>query len=275
MSDIKSDYSDSPRAFEGELDWKSLTAGLESCIFSSISVSLKWPTASKRDVETIESVSSKIAEEDRFFKNLLDFSNLLKAGMISEPEHNRKEKERNVEEEKNKTEVEVVREAYLRVIGKRQIEGAVDLTPLPKRPMEPNEDSAILIPGDEMEGDLYVKRTLNAAERYQKKYEDSRAKLAEASKAIQDADRYAEENAAKITKLSSKLTVVEVALVETQEAKKAVEVAMDAAKLSRAMEVHEAKAKAVVDYRTLEEFTALLDKEVMDQFDNLMYQFKP
>lgn len=35
------------------------------------------------------------------------------------------------------------------MIGKRQIEGALDVTPLPKRPMGPNEVAVILIPGDE------------------------------------------------------------------------------------------------------------------------------
>ncbi|CAL8991909.1 unnamed protein product [Prunus brigantina] len=33
--------------------------------------------------------------------------------------------------------------------GKRVIEGALDVTPLPKRPRGPNEDVAVLVPDDE------------------------------------------------------------------------------------------------------------------------------
>ncbi|CAL9025103.1 unnamed protein product, partial [Prunus brigantina] len=60
------------------------------------------------------------------------------------------------------------------------------------------------------------------------------------------------------------------AVVEAQEAKATMEAAMDAAEQSRAAEVQEAKVKALADYRNSEEFTALLDKEVMD----LVYRFK-
>lgn len=37
-------------------------------------------------------------------------------------------------------------------VGKRKIEGALNVTPLPNRPRGPNEDATILIPGDEAEG---------------------------------------------------------------------------------------------------------------------------
>ncbi|CAL9024587.1 unnamed protein product [Prunus brigantina] len=40
------------------------------------------------------------------------------------------------------------------MIGKRQIDGALDETSLPKRTRGPNERAAILIPGDEAEGDV-------------------------------------------------------------------------------------------------------------------------
>ncbi|CAL8090349.1 unnamed protein product [Prunus armeniaca] len=77
-------------------------------------------------------------------------------------------------------------------------------------------------------------------------------------------------NAAKIVKLSSKLAAAEVAVVEAHEAK----AAMDAAERSHKAEVREAKAKALADYQNSEEFTALLDKEVMGQCDDLVYRFK-
>ncbi|CAL9020963.1 unnamed protein product [Prunus brigantina] len=61
-------------------------------------VSLKWPTMSKKDVEAIKRVRrAKIAQEDRFFKTLLDFGNLHKAGLITEAEHARRKKEKEEE----------------------------------------------------------------------------------------------------------------------------------------------------------------------------------
>ncbi|CAB4283646.1 unnamed protein product [Prunus armeniaca] len=153
---------------------------------------------SRRDVEAIERVWVKIAEEDRFFKTLLDFGNLHKAGLISEAKHARRKKEKEVEEmrnrgrvmtdatmrrleswapqpkkkdgsskprikpphqakrasadevsaidhcrEKRATKAETVREANLQVMRKRHIEGALDVTPFPKRPRGPNEDAAM------------------------------------------------------------------------------------------------------------------------------------
>lgn len=65
---------------------------------------------------------------------------------------------------------------------------------------------------------------------------------------------------AKIAELSSKLVVVELALVEAQEAK----AAMDAAERSHTAELQEIKAKALADYQNSENFMILLDKEVMD-----------
>ncbi|CAL8175016.1 unnamed protein product [Prunus armeniaca] len=59
---------------------------------------LKWPTTSKRDVEAIERVWAKIVEEDRFFKTLLDFGNLHKAGLITEAKHARRKKEKEEED---------------------------------------------------------------------------------------------------------------------------------------------------------------------------------
>lgn len=59
-----------------------------------------------------------------------------------------------------------------------------------------------------------MKGALNKAGRYREKFEDSRVKISVAGKAIQDADRLAEENVAKIAELSSRLAAVEVAMVE-------------------------------------------------------------
>ncbi|CAL9007146.1 unnamed protein product, partial [Prunus brigantina] len=167
-------------------------------------VSLKRPIATRREVEVIERVRSFIPEEDRFHKTLLDYKNLFRAGLISEPEYLRRKKEEEEKEkkmaggremneatrrrlearaaqkkqkrpsqpkvktprpteggsaqastpaerrrEKRVAEAELVREAHLQVTGKRMIEGALDVTPLPKSPKGANEDVAVLVPDDE------------------------------------------------------------------------------------------------------------------------------
>ncbi|KAL6288102.1 hypothetical protein ACE6H2_012492 [Prunus campanulata] len=210
------------------------------------------------------------------------------------------------------------------------IEGALDATPLPKRPRGPNEGTSVQIPDDE-EGEegpvniacprkavpfvncvidgaqmelseieqlskktlreqtgrafrlqaaanmdiwLCAKRAVNAAERHQKRFEECRSKVADGEKLVQEAGRLAEQNAAKIAELSSKVAATELELLAAQEAKVAVEVALDAAERSHGREVEEAKVKAVADYRMSEEFTLLVDKEVMEQCDDFVYRFK-
>ena len=63
-----------------------------------VSVSLKRPAAPIKEVEAIELVRAKIAEEDRFFKELLYFRNLYKAGLIGKAEHDRRVREEEEEE---------------------------------------------------------------------------------------------------------------------------------------------------------------------------------
>lgn len=61
-------------------------------------MSLKRLIAMKREIEVIERVRAKIAEEDRVFRTLLDYKNLYKAGLISEPEYTRRKEEEEEEE---------------------------------------------------------------------------------------------------------------------------------------------------------------------------------
>lgn len=56
--------------------------------------------------------------------------------------------------EKREAEAEVIREANLQAIRKRHIEGALYVTPLPKRSRRPNEDAAVLIPDNEAEDNV-------------------------------------------------------------------------------------------------------------------------
>ena len=125
-----------------------------------------------------------------------------------------------------------------------------------------------------MEMWLGMKRAVNAAERAQKRFEDGRAKIAEAGKMLQDADRHAAENAAKIAELSSKLAEAEKAAVDAEEARAGAEAERDAALRSQSAVVEEAKKKAVEEYRTSEEFAKFLDKEVLVQCEDLIYRFK-
>lgn len=71
-----------------------------------------------------------------------------------------------------------------------------------------------------------MKRALNAADRYRERFEDNRAKIAKAGKVIRDADQHAEENAAKIAELSSRLAEAEKALVSAERLGLLLEVSM-------------------------------------------------
>ncbi|CAL8993994.1 unnamed protein product [Prunus brigantina] len=105
--------------------------------------------------------------------------------------------------------------------------------------MELTELEQLPMKSADMEMWLCMKQALNATDQYRERFEDSRAKITEARKAIQDANCLAEENAAKIAELSSKLAIAERAMVE---------MAMETAKRSHAAVAHEAKMKAVADY---------------------------
>ncbi|CAL8997616.1 unnamed protein product, partial [Prunus brigantina] len=237
-------------------------------IGSGGNLSLKQPIATKREIEVIERVRSRIPEEDRFHKALLDFKNLFRAGLISEPEYLRRKKEEEEKEEemaggremneatrrrlearaaqkkqkrpsqpkartprpteggsaqastpaerrreKRVAEAELVREAHLQVTGKR-----MELPEIEQLPMKSLREQA----GRALR--------LQAA----KKYEEGRAKIADAGKMLQDADRHAEENAAKIAELSSKLAEAERASVDAEEARARAEAAKEAALRSQA-----------------------------------------
>ncbi|CAL8991630.1 unnamed protein product [Prunus brigantina] len=188
--------------------------------FVGCAVSLKRPIATRREIEVIERVRSLIPEEDRFHKSLLDFKNLYRAGLISEPEYLRRKEEEGEKESLNTFCLQANMEMW-----------------------------------------LGMKRAVNTAERVQKKFEDGRAKIVEAGKMLQDADRHAEENAAKIAELSSKLAEEERAVVDAEEARARAEAEKDAALRSQAAAVEEAKKKAVDEYRSSEEFGKFLDKE--------------
>ncbi|CAB4278506.1 unnamed protein product [Prunus armeniaca] len=65
-------------------------------------VSLKRPIAMKREIEVIERIQSRISEEGRFHKALLDYKKLYKAGLISELEYLRRKEEEEEKERQSK-----------------------------------------------------------------------------------------------------------------------------------------------------------------------------
>ncbi|CAL2277606.1 unnamed protein product [Prunus armeniaca] len=125
-----------------------------------------------------------------------------------------------------------------------------------------------------MEMWLGMKWAINAAECVQRKYEEGRAKIAEGGKLLQHADRHVEENATKIAELSPKLAEAERATVDVEEARARAEAAKEAERRSRATKLEEAKKQAIAEYRNSLEFVVLLDKEVMEQCEDLIYRFK-
>ncbi|CAL2266292.1 unnamed protein product [Prunus armeniaca] len=151
----------------------------------------------------------------------------------------------------------------------------LELEQLPKKSVREQASRAFRLQAvANMEIWLGMKRAINAVEPVQSKYEEGRAKIAEAGKLLQDADRHAEENAAKIIELSSRLVEAERAAVDAEEARARAEAAKKVECRSRAKELEEAKKQAIAEYRNSPEFVALLDKEVMEQCEDLIYRFK-
>ncbi|CAL2247429.1 unnamed protein product [Prunus armeniaca] len=79
---------------------------------------------------------------------------------------------------------------------------------------------------------------------------------------------------ARLEELSCRLAEDEWTAVDAEEARTRAEAAKEAERRSRAVELEEAKKQAIAEYRNSPEFVALLDKEVMEQCKDLIYQFK-
>ncbi|KAI5338793.1 hypothetical protein L3X38_018065 [Prunus dulcis] len=107
---------------------------------------------------------------------------------------------------------------------------------------------------------LYMKRTINVVKRGKKMYKDGRSKV----EAIE----------AKLAKIRVNLDVAVDAAWEFEEAKQAVEVVLEAAEQSRADEIKAAVKKVITQYRSSEDFTVLLDREVRARMVDLIYRFK-
>ncbi|CAL2266363.1 unnamed protein product [Prunus armeniaca] len=75
-------------------------------------------------------------------------------------------------------------------------------------------------------------------------------------------------------RIQRKLAEAERAAVDAEEARARAKAAKEAERLSQATELEEAKKQAIAEYRNSPEFVALLDKEVMEQCEDLIYRFK-
>ncbi|CAL2247790.1 unnamed protein product [Prunus armeniaca] len=131
---------------------------------------------------------------------------------------------------------------------------------------------------------LCVKRAINAAEKAKKAYEDGRARVAEAGKAIQDhanlakdlqaAERQVRVYESKFADLSAALESTQLSAREALEAKEAVEVALEESEWAKASEIETDVQEAIRKYRYSSDFSTLLDKEVGPEMVDLIYRFK-
>ncbi|CAL2239747.1 unnamed protein product [Prunus armeniaca] len=131
---------------------------------------------------------------------------------------------------------------------------------------------------------LQASRAINAAEKAKKAYEDGRAKVAEAGKAIQAqanlakdmqaTERQVKAYQAKLGELSAALESAQLLAKEARESKKAIQVAFEESERVRASEIEAAVQEAIGRYRRSTEFSTLLDKEVGLEMADLVYRFK-
>ncbi|CAL2267232.1 unnamed protein product [Prunus armeniaca] len=131
---------------------------------------------------------------------------------------------------------------------------------------------------------LCVKRAINAAEKAKKAYEDGRARVAEAGKAIQAhanlakdmqaTEQHVKVYQAKLGEMSAALESAQLAAKEALESKEAIQVAFEESERARASEIKAAVQEAIQGYRQSSEFTTLLDKEVGSKMVDLLYRFK-
>ncbi|CAL2232161.1 unnamed protein product [Prunus armeniaca] len=121
---------------------------------------------------------------------------------------------------------------------------------------------------------LCMRRAINAVERAKKAYEDGRAKVAEAGKALQNdahlvkdmqaAKRQVKAYEAKFAEMMAALECAQLVAREGDEANEAMQ----------ASEIEAAVREAIRSYRLSTEFSILLDKEVGSEIADLLYIFK-
>ena len=131
---------------------------------------------------------------------------------------------------------------------------------------------------------LCVKRAISAAERAKRAYDDGRAKVAEAGKALQEhaqllkekeaAERHALASEAKAEQMRAALEAARAAARDAEAVSEAIQDALQESERTKAAEIEAAVQSAVQGYRSSAEFTTLLDKEVGSEMADLLYRFK-
>ncbi|KAL6274761.1 hypothetical protein ACE6H2_025453 [Prunus campanulata] len=154
-----------------------------------------------------------------------------------------------------------------------------EIDELPKRALREEAGRAF-----RLQATLCMKRAINAAERSKRMYEDGRAKVADAAKALQDhaslvqdmhaAERQIQAHEAKLAEMREALDGAERAAKDAEEARLAVQSALEASERTKAAEVEAAVRGAIRDYRSSTEFTSLVDNEVASEMADLIYRFK-
>ncbi|CAL9010607.1 unnamed protein product, partial [Prunus brigantina] len=257
---------------------------------------LKQPVVTQSEIRQIDSVRLRVPAVERVYPKLLFTANLIKAQLVNAAEMT---EERRAAEAKRMSESSK-RRLMLGSEGKkkrsRQAETVpassagvdVDNQTLSERLGRLDTDSApprsaaagpSPIRGVSSEGTssraaskrpftasmdmwLCVKRAINAAEKAKKAYDDGRAKVAEAGKAIQDHAHLVKDMQAAERQINC------------YEAKFSEMVAMEESERKRDSDIEAAVQEAIRKYRHSTDFSALLDKEVGSEMVDLVYRFK-
>ncbi|KAL6276206.1 hypothetical protein ACE6H2_019807 [Prunus campanulata] len=160
-----------------------------------------------------------------------------------------------------------------------------EIDDLPKRALREEAGRAFRLQASaSMDMWLCMKRAITAAERAKRMYEDGRSKVADAAKALQDhanlvqdmhaAERQIQAHEAKLAEMREALDGAERAAKEAEEAKLAVQAALEVSERTKVAEVEAAARRAIRDYRSSTEFTSLVDNEVASEMADLIYRFK-
>ncbi|KAL6269364.1 hypothetical protein ACE6H2_026275 [Prunus campanulata] len=160
-----------------------------------------------------------------------------------------------------------------------------EIDELPKRALREEAGHAFRLQATaSMDMWLCMKRAITAAERAKRMYEDGHSKVTDAAKALQDhanlvedmraAERQIQAHEAKPAEMREALDGAEQAAKDAEEAKLAVQAALEASERAKEAEVEDAVRGAIRDYRSSTEFTSLVDNEVASEMADLIYRFK-
>lgn len=117
---------------------------------------------------------------------------------------------------------------------------------------------------------MCMRRAINAAERAKCAYDGGRSKVAEVSKVLQDHANLLKDKAALEQQLKASVEKPS----EMRSALETTRVVLEEDERSRAAEIQIVVREVVAQYRSSEDFTAFLHKEVSTEMMDLIYRFK-